>query len=64
LPIPEAPWKWFTSYELGFPLVTDENERPMHPFVEVFMDDQPETYWSKAEQATVPLTLSLVGYRQ
>jgi len=64
LAIPEAPWKWFTSYELGFPLLTDEHERPMHPLVEVFMDDQLEAYWSEAEEATVPLPLSLVGYRQ
>jgi len=36
LAIPEASWKWFTSYELSFPLLTDEHERPMHPLVEVF----------------------------
>ena len=38
---PEAPWtrKWFTSYELGFPLVSDEHDRPMHPLVESFTDD-------------------------
>jgi len=37
---PEAPWKWFTSYELGFPLVSDEHDTPMHPLVETFVDDQ------------------------
>jgi len=63
LAIPEAPWKWFTSYELGFPLVMDEHERPMHPLVELFMDDQLEAYWSEAEQATVPLP-SLIGRLQ
>jgi len=44
LAIPEAPWKWFTSYELGFPMLTHEHERPMHPLVEVFVDDQLEAY--------------------
>jgi len=63
LTIPEAPWKYFTSYELGFPLVTDEHERPMHPLVELFMDDQLEAYWSEAEQATVPLP-PLIGRLQ
>jgi len=43
------------SYELGFPLLTDVHERPIHPLVELFMDDQLEAYWSEAEQATVPL---------
>jgi len=37
---PEAPWKWFTSYELSFPLVSDEHDRPMHSIVESFADDQ------------------------
>ena len=63
LAIPEAPWKWFTSYELGFPLLTDEHERPMHPLVEVFVDDQLEAYWSEAEEATVPLP-PLIGRLQ
>jgi len=26
LAIPEAPWKWSTSYELGFPLASHEHE--------------------------------------
>jgi len=55
LAIPEAPWTWFTRYELGFPLLTDEHERPMHPLVELCMDDQLEADWSEAEEATVPL---------
>ena len=37
---PEAPRKWFTSYELGFPLVSAEHDRPMHPLVESFVDNQ------------------------
>jgi len=39
---PEAPWKWFTSYELGLTPVSDEHDRPMHPLVETFVDDQLE----------------------
>jgi len=35
---PEAPWKWFTSYKLGFPLMSDEHDRPMRPLVETFVD--------------------------
>jgi len=58
-----APWKWFTSYELGFPLLTDEHERPMHPLVEVFVEDQLEAYWSETEEDTVPLP-SLIGRLQ
>jgi len=30
---PETPWKWFTSYEIGFHMVSDEHDRPLHPFV-------------------------------
>jgi len=60
---PEAPWKWFTSYELGFPLSQDEHERPMHPLVEVFVDDQLEAYWFEAEEDTVPLP-PLIGRLQ
>jgi len=26
LPKPEAPWQWFTSYELGFPVTIDKHE--------------------------------------
>jgi len=63
LAIPEAPWKWFTSYELGFPLLADEQKRPMHPLVEVFVDDQLEAYWSEAEEDTVPLP-PLIGRLQ
>jgi len=66
LAISEAPWKWFTSYELDFPSLTDEHERPMHPLVELFMDDRLEAYWSEwseAEQATVPLP-PLIGRLQ
>ena len=61
--IPEASWNWFTSYELDFPLETDEHERPMHPLVGLFMDDQLEAYWSEAEQATAPLP-PLIGRLQ
>jgi len=64
LAILEAPWKWFTSYELGFPLLTDEHERPMHPLVEVFVDDQLEAYWSEAEEDTVPLPSHWSATRQ
>jgi len=63
LAIPEAPWKWLTSYKLGFPLLTDEHERPMHPLVDVFVDDQLEAYWSEAEEDTVPLP-PLIGRLQ
>jgi len=59
----KAPWKWFTSYELGFPLVSDKHDRPMHPLVESFTDDQLETYWSEAEEATAPLP-PLIGRLQ
>ena len=38
----EAPWQWFTSYGLGFPLISDKHERTVHPFVEIFVDDQLE----------------------
>ena len=57
LAIPEAPWKWFTSYELGFPLVTTKHDRHMHLLVELFTDDQIEAYWSKAEESIVPLPM-------
>lgn len=49
--IPEGPWKWFTSYELGFPLVNDKHVRPLHPLVETFVDDQLEAYLSDEEEA-------------
>jgi len=39
---PEAPRKWFTSYELGFPLVSDEHDRPRHSLAESFVADQLE----------------------
>ena len=33
----EAPWKWFTMSDLGFPLVDDEYYRPMHPMLEAYI---------------------------
>jgi len=63
LAIPEGPWKWFTSYELGLPLLTDEHERSMHPLVEVFVDDQLEACWPEAGEDTVPLP-PLIGRLQ
>jgi len=41
----EPPWLWFTLPELGFPLLTDEYRRPIHPEIEEYMrrhvsDDQ------------------------
>jgi len=60
---PEAPCKYFTSYELGFPLVSDEHDRAMHPLVESFTDDQLEAYWSEVEEATAPLP-PLIGRLQ
>ena len=30
----EGPWNWFTTSDLGFPLVNDEYHRPMHPMIE------------------------------
>ena len=35
--IQEPPWLWFTLPELGFPLLTDEYHRPIHPDIEVYM---------------------------
>ena len=32
----EPPWKWFTASELGFPLLDDNYDRPMHPLVEAY----------------------------
>jgi len=61
---PEAPWKQFTSYELGFPLVADEHDRPMHPLehdrpmhplMATFVDDQLEAYMAEEEEANAPL---------
>jgi len=52
---PEAPWKWFTSYELGFPLVSDKHGRPMHPLVETFVDAQIEAYSTEEEEANASL---------
>ena len=65
---PEAPWKWINSYKLGFPLVSDEHDRPMHPLVarESFTDDQLEAYWSEVEELRLllPYLLPSVGCRQ
>jgi len=41
----EPPWLWFTLPELGFPLLTDEYRRPIHPEIAEYMrrhvsDDQ------------------------
>ena len=60
--IPEGPWKWFTSYELGFPLVNDKHVRPLHPLVETFVDDQLEAYLSDEEDADAsqPLLIALM----
>ena len=33
----EPPWLWFTLPELGFPLLTDEYCRPIHPEIEEYM---------------------------
>jgi len=52
--IPEAPWKWFTSSELGFPLVDDKYVRSIHPLVETFLDDQLETHLPREEEADAP----------
>jgi len=30
----EPPWLWFTLPELGFPLLTDEYRRSIHPEIE------------------------------
>jgi len=35
--IQEPPWLWFTLPELGFPLLTDEYRRPIHPEIEDYM---------------------------
>jgi len=35
--IQEPPWLWFTLPELGFPLLTDEYHRPIHPEIEEYM---------------------------
>jgi len=33
----EPPWLWFTLSELGFPMITDQYRRPIHPEVEEYM---------------------------
>jgi len=33
----EPSWLWFTLPELGFPLLTDEYRRPIHPEIEEYM---------------------------
>jgi len=33
----EPPWLWFTLPELGFPLLTDEYRRQIHPEIEEYM---------------------------
>jgi len=33
----EPPWLWFTLLELGFPLLTDQYCRPLHPQIEEYM---------------------------
>jgi len=33
----EPPWLWFTLPELGFPMITDEYQRPIHQEVEEYM---------------------------
>jgi len=33
----ESPWLWFTLPELGFPMLTDEYRRPIHPEIEEYM---------------------------
>ena len=33
----EPPWLWITLPELGFPLLTDEYRRPIHPELEEYM---------------------------
>jgi len=33
----EPPWLWFTLPELGFPLLTDQYRRPIHPEIEEYM---------------------------
>ena len=33
----ESPWLWFTLPELGFPLLSDEYRRPIHPDIEEYM---------------------------
>jgi hypothetical protein len=33
----EPPWLWFTLPELGFPLILDQYQSPIHSAVETFM---------------------------
>jgi len=33
----EPPWLWFNLPKLGFPLLTDEFRRPIHPEIEEYM---------------------------
>ena len=35
--IQESPWLWFTLPELGFPLLSDEYRKPIHPDIEEYM---------------------------
>ena len=37
--IQESPWLWFTLPELGFPLLSDEYRRLIHPDIEEYMRD-------------------------
>ena len=32
----EPSWKWFTASELGFPLLDENYDRPIHPLVETY----------------------------
>jgi len=33
----EPPWLWFALPELGFPMIMDECQRPIHPEIEEYM---------------------------
>ena len=37
----EGPWKWFTTSDLGFPLVDVEYHRQIHPMIETYFSDCP-----------------------
>ena len=38
----KPPWLWFTLPELGFPWLTDEYCRPIHPEIEEYMPELDE----------------------
>jgi len=59
---PKTPWKWFYSHDLDFPLVSEKYAtfRPMHPFVEIFVDRQLEAYLVEEDKDDTSLIIPLI----